>query len=76
MAHKHTYKRGILRKKKAKTYLKNRNKVVFEIYDEIGKDKILELYLNEIFLGQNSFGVTAAAQTSVTVTVATSAPSR
>jgi len=27
------------------------------------KDKILELYLNEIFLGQNSFGVTAAAQT-------------
>lgn len=27
------------------------------------KDKILELYLNEIFLGQNSYGVTAAAQT-------------
>ncbi|AUH32877.1 penicillin-binding protein 1A [Paracoccus tegillarcae] len=27
------------------------------------KDQILELYLNEIFLGQNSFGVTAAAQT-------------
>ncbi len=27
------------------------------------KDEILELYLNEIFLGQNSFGVTAAAQT-------------
>ena len=27
------------------------------------KDKILELYLNEIFLGQNSFGVAAAAQT-------------
>ncbi|MBP7001477.1 penicillin-binding protein 1A [Amaricoccus sp.] len=26
------------------------------------KDKILELYLNEIFLGQNSYGVTAAAQ--------------
>ena len=26
------------------------------------KDEILELYLNEIFLGQNSYGVTAAAQ--------------
>ena len=29
----------------------------------LNKDQILELYLNEIFLGQNSFGVTAAAQT-------------
>ncbi|TDL84169.1 penicillin-binding protein 1A [Palleronia sediminis] len=29
----------------------------------LSKDDILELYLNEIFLGQNSFGVTAAAQT-------------
>ncbi len=28
----------------------------------LGKDQILELYLNEIFLGQNSYGVTAAAQ--------------
>ena len=29
----------------------------------LSKDQILELYLNEIFLGQNSFGVSAAAQT-------------
>ena len=29
----------------------------------LDKDKILELYLNEIFLGQNSYGVAAAAQT-------------
>ncbi|MGR3484738.1 MAG: penicillin-binding protein 1A [Paracoccaceae bacterium] len=29
----------------------------------MSKDQILELYLNEIFLGQNSYGVTAAAQT-------------
>jgi len=29
----------------------------------LSKDHILELYLNEIFLGQNSYGVTAAADT-------------
>ncbi len=33
------------------------------IEDTLSKDKILELYLNEIFLGQNSFGVAAASQT-------------
>ncbi len=33
------------------------------IEETLSKDKILELYLNEIFLGQNSYGVVAAAQT-------------
>ncbi|PTW51818.1 penicillin-binding protein 1A [Rhodovulum kholense] len=33
------------------------------IEETLSKDQILELYLNEIFLGQNSYGVAAAAQT-------------
>ncbi|MDK3016300.1 penicillin-binding protein 1A [Pseudodonghicola flavimaris] len=36
----------------------------------LSKDQILELYLNEIFLGQNSYGVTAAAQTYFNKTLA------
>ncbi len=33
------------------------------IEETLPKEKILELYLNEIFLGQNSYGVAAASQT-------------
>ena len=33
------------------------------IEEALSKEQILELYLNEIFLGQNSYGVAAAAQT-------------
>ncbi len=33
------------------------------IEETLTKDKILELYMNQIFLGQNSYGVAAAAQT-------------
>nr|WP_274705521.1 PBP1A family penicillin-binding protein [Salipiger pentaromativorans] len=40
----------------------------------LSKDKILELYLNEIFLGQNSYGVTAAAQVYFNKTLSELAP--
>ncbi|WP_207102383.1 penicillin-binding protein 1A [Paracoccus shandongensis] len=40
----------------------------------LSKDQILELYLNEIFLGQNSFGVAAAAQTYFNKSLAELAP--
>lgn len=40
----------------------------------LSKDQILELYLNEIFLGQNSFGVAAAAQTYFNKNLAELAP--
>ena len=33
------------------------------VEEALPKEKILELYLNEIFLGQNSYGVAAASQT-------------
>ncbi|WP_092778736.1 penicillin-binding protein 1A [Jannaschia pohangensis] len=40
------------------------------IEETLGKEDILELYLNEIFLGQNSYGVAAAAQTYFNKTLA------
>jgi penicillin-binding protein 1A len=42
--------------------------------ETLTKDQILELYLNEIFLGQNSFGVAAAAQTYFNKTLGELAP--
>ena len=44
------------------------------IEQTLSKEKILELYLNEIFLGQNSFGVAAAAQTYFNKTLSQLAP--
>lgn len=44
------------------------------IEETLSKDKILELYMNEIFLGQNSYGVAAAAQTYFNKTLAELAP--
>ncbi|MCK0167076.1 penicillin-binding protein 1A [Jannaschia sp. S6380] len=40
------------------------------IEETLDKEAILELYLNEIFLGQNSYGVAAAAQTYFNKTLA------
>ena len=37
--------------------------LAWRVEQTLSKDEILELYMNEIFLGQNSFGVAAAAQT-------------
>jgi len=42
--------------------------------ETLDKEQILELYLNEIFLGQNSYGVTAAAQTYFNKTLQELAP--
>jgi len=44
------------------------------IEETLSKDKILELYLNEIFLGQNSYGVAAASQTYFNKTLGQLAP--
>ena len=44
------------------------------IEETLNKERILELYLNEIFLGQNSYGVAAAAQTYFNKTLSQLAP--
>ncbi|MDO5642763.1 MAG: transglycosylase domain-containing protein, partial [Paracoccus sp. (in: a-proteobacteria)] len=44
------------------------------LVQSLSKDQILELYLNEIFLGQNSYGVAAAAQTYFNKTLSELAP--
>ena len=45
-------------------YLRKANEVAltFKIEQELTKDQILELYINQIFLGQRSFGFAAAAR--------------
>jgi penicillin-binding protein 1A len=47
-----------------KTLLRKANEVAltFKIEQELTKDQILELYINQIFLGQRSFGFAAAAR--------------
>ncbi|WP_299041366.1 PBP1A family penicillin-binding protein [uncultured Tateyamaria sp.] len=44
------------------------------VEEALTKEKILELYLNEIFLGQNSYGVAAASQTYFNKTLTDLAP--
>jgi len=44
------------------------------VEEALSKDRILELYMNEIFLGQNSYGVAAAAQTYFNKTLSELAP--
>ncbi len=48
-----------------KTILRKANEVAltFKIEHELSKDQILELYINQIFLGQRAYGFAAAAQT-------------
>jgi penicillin-binding protein 1A len=47
-----------------KTYVRKLSEIflALKIERELGKEKILELYLNKIYLGNRSYGVAAAAQ--------------
>lgn len=48
-----------------KTYMRKINEIflALKIERELPKDKIMELYLNRIYLGHRSYGIVAAAQT-------------
>lgn len=48
-----------------KTFTRKLNEMLlaFKIEQNLNKDKILELYINQIYLGQRSYGFSAAAQT-------------
>ena len=48
-----------------KTYLRKLNEIflALKIERDLSKDKILELYLNKIYLGHRSYGIAAASQT-------------
>lgn len=50
---------------KEKTYLRKLKEIILalRVEREYSKNKILELYLNQIYLGHRSYGVNAAAQT-------------
>jgi len=54
-----------------KTYLRKANEILLalKIERELGKDEILELYLNKIFLGHRAYGVGAAASVYYGVTL-------
>ncbi|HEX7027627.1 MAG TPA: penicillin-binding protein 1A [Gammaproteobacteria bacterium] len=47
-----------------KTYIRKANEIflALQIEKELSKDKILELYLNKIYLGKRAYGVAAAAR--------------
>ncbi|MGH8728776.1 MAG: penicillin-binding protein 1A, partial [Burkholderiales bacterium] len=50
---------------KEKTYSRKFNEVLlaFKIENNLSKDEILELYINQIYLGQRAYGFAAAART-------------
>ena len=49
--------------------------LAYRISQTLSKDRVLEIYLNEIYLGANSYGVTAAAQSYFNKTLSQLTPS-